>query len=133
MRRLFMRRQWTTFVSYFFVILALSLGVPKAVLALDAADLPSAIENATTPADHEAIAAYFDAQAKAARTMVEHHRTMASAYLNHPKPAAGKGVRSSVYKTMPKHCDDLIKSYETAAHEYKAMAAAHREAASEIK
>jgi hypothetical protein len=133
MRRPFMRRQLATFLSYFLVVSSLTLGVPAVVLAVDAVDLPSAIENAKTPADHEAIAAYYDAEAKAAQAMVEHHRAMAGAYAKNQKPAGSKGVRSSVYRTMPRHCDDLIKSYKSAAHEYEAMAAAHRKAASEIK
>jgi len=128
-----MRRLSATFLAYFLVVALLTLGVPTAALALDEADLPSAIENAKTAADHEAIAAYYDAEAKAARATVELHRRMASAYEKHRMPAGSKGVHSSVYRTMPRHCGDLIKNSEAAAHEYEAMAAAHREAASEIK
>jgi hypothetical protein len=105
------------------------LFAPRAVLALDAADLPSAIENAKTPADHEAIAAYYDGEAKAARAAAEQHRKMAAAYGKHPEPAGAKGVRSSIYKTMPRHCDQLVASYEAAAKDNDALAAAHREAA----
>ena len=128
-----MRRLSATFLSFFLVVSSLSLGVSAPALALDAADLPSAIENAKTAADHEAIAAYYDAEAKAASATVERHRAMAAAYAKPARPPAGKGVRSSVYRTMPGHCDDLIKDYKAAAHEYEKMAAAHRKAASEIK
>jgi hypothetical protein len=128
-----MRRLSVSFLSFFLVVSSLTLGMPTAALALDAADLPSAIENAKTAADHEAIAAYYDAEAKAARATVERHRAMAAAYARPPKAPAGKGERSSLYRMMPRHCDDLIKDYEAAAHEYEAMAAAHRKAANEIK
>jgi hypothetical protein len=120
-----------TFLSYFLVFSSLTLGVSTRALALDAADLPAAIENAKTPADHEAIAAYYDAEAKAASAAVEQHRAMATAYAKPVKPAGGKGTRLSVYRTMPGHCDDLVKDYKAAAHQYEKMAAEHRKIASE--
>jgi hypothetical protein len=128
-----MRRLSATFLSFFLVASSLTLAVSTRAFALDAADLPAAIENAKTPADHEAIAAYYDTQAKAALAEVERHRAMAGAYAKPPASGGSKGVRSSVYKTMPRHCDDLLKDYKNAAHEYQAMAAEHRKAASEIK
>jgi hypothetical protein len=116
-------------VSSCLLAASLVLVGPRAVLALDAADLPNAIENAKTPVDHEAIAAYYDAEAKAARTAAEQHRKMAAAYGKHPVPAGAKGTRSAIYKTMPKHCDQLVASYDAAAKEAEALAAAHREEA----
>ena len=95
-------------------------------------DLPNAIENAKTAADHEALAAYFDGEAKAARATAERHRRMAALYGKHPMPSGAKGTRASLGRTMPPHCDKLVASYEAAAAEYEAMAAAHREMASEV-
>ena len=126
-----MRRLTATFLASSLVVISLILGVPAR--ALDAADLPAAIENATTAADHEAIAAYYDAEAKAATATAERHRVMADAYKKTPKAPAGKGNRLAIYRTMPDHCGDLVKDYKAAAHEYEKMAAAHRKAASEIK
>ena len=128
-----MRRQSATFLSFVLAVVSLILWMPTVSVAVDAAGLPSAIENATTPADHEAIAAYYDSEAKAASAEVERHRAMAAAYAKTPKSPAGKGVRLSVYRTMAGHCDDLIKDYTKAAHEYEKMAAEHRKAASETK
>ncbi len=128
-----MRRLSGTFLFCFLFVASLVFVAPKAAIAIDATDLPSAIANAKTPADHEAIAAYYDAQAKAAREKVEQHRAMASAYKGHPAPAGSKTTHSGVFSTMPNHCDDLVKMYESSRKEYEAMAAAHRKAASEIK
>jgi len=128
-----MRRLSATFLSYALLAASLTLVVPKEVFALDATDLPAAIENAKTAADHEAIAAHFDAEAKAARATAEEHRKMAAAYGKHPKPGGGKGLRSQVYRTIRPHCEKLVASYETDAQEYEAMAASHREAATAIK
>jgi hypothetical protein len=103
--------------------------------ALDADDLPSAVENAKTAADHEAIAAFYEGEAKEARAQAEQHRAMGSTYKKHQQHSmpAGKGVPSTLNKTMPPHCDQLTATYEAAAKEYEAMAAAHREEASAIK
>ena len=115
------------------LVLLLAIACPGAARALDPGDLPNAIENAKTPADHEALAAYFEGEAKTAREMAERHRRMGERYRNLRKPAGLKGVRAPLERTMPRHCEKLVASYEAAAKEYEAMAAAHREAASEIK
>lgn len=115
------------------LVLMLAIVCPGAARALDPVDLPNAIENAETPADHEALAIYFEAEAKAARAMAERHRSMGARYKSLRKPAGLKGVRAQLERTMPRHCDRLVASYEAAATEYDAMAAAHREAASAIE
>ena len=94
-----MRRLSGTFLFCFLFVASLVFVVPRAAIALDATDLPSAIANAKTPADHEAIAAYYDAQAKAAREKVEEHRAMASAYKGHPAPAGSKATHSGVFSS----------------------------------
>jgi len=116
--------------SFSLLLAALAIAGPAAVWALEAADLPNAIENAKTAADHEAIAAYYDAEAKAARATAEEHRKMAATYRSFRAPAGAKGVRSTLHRTMPEHCDKVVASYEAAAAEFEGMAAAHREAAS---
>jgi hypothetical protein len=58
---------------------------------------------------------------------------MGERYRNLRKPAGLKGVRAQIEKSMPRHCDNLVASYETAAKEYETMAAEQREAASAIK
>jgi hypothetical protein len=112
---------------------SLCILVPQAAPALDADDLPSAIENAKTAADHEALAAYFEGEAKASRSRAERHRRMSALYGKYPKPSGTKGTRASLSKAMPPHCDKLVASEEAAAGEYDAMAAAHREMAAESR
>jgi hypothetical protein len=117
------------------IVLALSLALvgARASHALDADDLPNAIENAKTAADHVALAEYFETEAKSARTRAERHRKMSALYGNYPKPSGTKGNRASLGKSMPPHCDKLVADYEAAAAEYEAMAAAHRTMASELE
>jgi hypothetical protein len=114
-------------------VVSLVLVGPRAAQSLEAEDVPSAIENAKTAADHEALAAYFEGEAKAARTRAERHRRMAALYGKYPKPSGTKATRASLSKTMPPHCDELVASYEAAAADYEAMAAAHREEAAAVK
>jgi hypothetical protein len=121
------------FVSISLMAASLILVVPRAVFALDAEDLPAAIENAKTAADHEAIAAYYDAEAKAASATAEEHRRMAAAYGKRPKAAGTKGNRSTVYRTIRPHCEKLVASYEASARDYAAMATSHREAATALR
>lgn len=47
---------------------------------------------------------------------------------NNPSPG-GKGNRSQVYRTIGRHCEKLVASFEAAAQDFEAMAASHREAA----
>ena len=116
-------------------ILALLMTVTSTVAAraLDADDLPSAVENAKTAADHEAIAAYYEGEAKDVRAKASKHRSMGANYNKHAAHGGGKGVRTPLNKSMPPHCEKLAADYDAAAKEYDAMAAAHREEASALK
>jgi hypothetical protein len=114
-------------------VLSLVLVGPRAAQSLEAEDVPNAIENAKTAADHEALAAYFEGEAKAARARAERHRRMAALYGKYPKASGTKGTRVSLSKSMPPHCDKLVASYEATAADYEAMAAVHREEASAVK
>ena len=79
---------------------------PKSLEAL-------AAESASTPAQHQALAAYYRRKSAAAREDVETHREMALSYSNHQ--AGG----------MTAHCDNLAKAAQQQAAEYEALAAFH--------
>lgn len=115
------------------LVLSLPLVGPSVAHSLEEADLPQAVETARTPADHAALAAYFGAEAKAARARAERHRRMADLYARYPQPSGTEGTRASLSKTMPPHCNKLVASYEAAAAEYEAMAAAHRAIAGSVE
>lgn len=90
------------------------------------ADLPQRIESARTQADHEALAAYYDREASAARASAAEHRKMATSYQG--MVAGGRGGAS-----MAPHCNAIVRSQETIATEYEAMAAAHRQMGQQAK
>ena len=100
------------------VAAGLVFSVATPVSIAQAADVTEAqIAAARTPADHEAIAAKSDAEAKAADEMAANHESMAKAY----KAAGAKGTQS-----MASHCNRLVAQYRDAATEYRALATEHR-------
>ncbi len=101
------------------VAAGLVFSVTAPVSIAQAADVTEAqIAAARTPADHEAIAAAYDAEAKAADEMAVNHESMAKAY----KSAGAKGGAQS----MASHCGRLVTQYRAAAREYRALATEHR-------
>lgn len=87
------------------------------------ANIEEMVKNARTPADHQALAAHYDALAADAESRAASHRTMANSYRGIPIPKGGGTT------AMVQHCENLAKSFDSQAREYKAMAAAHRQMA----
>lgn len=83
-------------------------------------NLNEMIEKAKTPADHEAIAAYFDQEAAAAKKKADLHRGSAETYrkLKIAKP---------VY--MAEMCDSIAAGFDATAAEAEKLAKMHREMA----
>jgi hypothetical protein len=73
-------------------------------------NVEAALAAAKTPADHQALAAYFTAKAKEAQANVATHQRMSSLF-------GGKGKQS-----WEAHCHSLIKTYEEQAKDYAALA-----------
>jgi hypothetical protein len=105
-----------------------SLAAFAAALALFASiPLPAVAEvteaqivAARTPADHEAIAKSYDADAAAAEAAASKHKAMARAY-----QSVG-GPKKTGPNSMVRHCERLVKTYTDAAADYRALAAEHR-------
>lgn len=94
-----------------------------------AADGPSgdAVENASTAADHNAIADSYEEQAKNARARAQAHHSMGTSYGKGPAYRLHPGRKNA----MTNHCKRLTDSYNQTADTYDQMAKAHREAAAE--
>jgi hypothetical protein len=108
------------------LVVALLSFVGVGARALTAADLPDAIANAKTPADHEAIAAYYDEEAKTAREQAKRHQDMGAVYKKAPAAPAKAGGGHVFHRQMGEHCDKIAATYEESAKELETMAAAHR-------
>ncbi len=103
-----------------FALAAALMAAPAAVLRAqaDATILEQVlIESATTPAQHAALANYYDAKAAAARKEAEDHRAMGAAY---------GGAKVVEIARMREHCDKLATLYTQQAEEFKALASMHR-------
>jgi hypothetical protein len=85
-------------------------------------NLEKAVTEAKTPADHEAIASYYDKEAATAKAKAAEHHKLMEAYRN----LAGKGQFR-----MEEHCQRLAQSYESIAADDTALATAHRQMAQE--
>lgn len=78
---------------------------------------------ADKPEEHVALAKYYREQAAEARNQVAHHRQMRQGYQR------GGPKVESMFAGMRSHCDNLIKTYDSAAKEYEQMAAEHEKMA----
>lgn len=84
---------------------------------------PATIQAAKTPANHEAIAKAYDAQAMKLEKMAEMHKNLGETY----KQPGGKPWQAA----QGKHCDSLAMDLKAAAQEERALAAEHRNMAKE--
>jgi hypothetical protein len=112
------------------VLLAAGLALPITyAVGAENVDILQKVQTAKTPADHEAIAAYYEQQAAAAKKNADMHRQMAETYKG-GGTAIGKGSGATA---MPQHCQNLAKSFDEEAAQYAAMAQVHRELAKSAK
>lgn len=79
------------------------------------------IAEAKTPADHEAIAAYYEKQAQEAHQQHGLHQEFSKSYSTVPVLKTKTGAVA--------HCNTIAKKYEDIAKEYEALAKMHREMA----
>ena len=110
------------------VIAIVTIVAAGAVLPISSAQEDKSIEQliteAKTPADHEAIAAYYDKEAQAAHQKHAEHQKMKEWYKNTPMMSKGG---------FGTHCDSLISLDDKAAKQYEALAKSHREMAKSAK
>jgi hypothetical protein len=84
------------------------------------------IEAARTPADHQALAKHYVAEADAARAKAAEHRRMSTSYQGMIGGGRGGG-------SMAAHCNALASSFDGIAAQFDAMAASHRQMAEQAK
>jgi hypothetical protein len=81
---------------------------PLQARAGDDVNIAKKIAEAKTAADHEAISAHFDAEAKAAKAKAQYHTEMGSSY----KKMDGALIEK---QHMDRHCDAITASFEAIA------------------
>lgn len=90
-------------------------------------DMRQALQNAKTRADHDALAKHYDDAAQEMQSKADEHKRLLAQYQS-KKALYGKSAQDLI-----NHCQSLIRVYEQAAAENRAMAKSHREVAGEIK
>jgi len=109
-------------------LFAAALALPTSpVSAADCSGLDAKISAAKTAAEHEAIAACYDAMAKDAQAKVDEHKKMAKAY------SMSSIGRQATKTHFHEHCEALVRIYESEAKEYDALAKAHDQMAKNAK
>ena len=104
------------------VIVAIALPTFRAVAAAETS-IDKMIATAKTASDHEAIANYYKQQAAEARSKADMHKKMAEQY-------SMSGIGNQATKThFHQHCETLVRSYQTQANEFDALAKAHQDMA----
>ncbi len=99
-------------------LLSIRAGAQPAVVT--DAQLDKVITNAKTPADREAIAAYFDQEAADTKKKADLHRRTAETYRN-------LKIAKPVY--MAQMCDNIAAMWDKIAADQEKLANAHREMA----
>jgi hypothetical protein len=105
------------------VAVTLAMSVPIYSQAAEEEPIVKLINDiADKPANHQAIAVYYRTLASEAREDATKHKAMRGKY-RHDHPTYKSGQDSG--QAMAKHCDKLIKNYESTAEEYEALAKLH--------
>ena len=88
-------------------------------------DLEQNIRQATTPADHQALAAFYEQEAQTARELSAKHLAMRDSYATIPVlQEKGRAVD---------HCNAIARKYQEMAKEYETLAAIHKTVAAQLK
>jgi len=97
------------------LVIAVMTGLPTMRAIAEDTNIEQMIENAKTPADHEAIAKYYDQQAAKDDEQAQLHQQQVKAYATNPR-----------LSTMQMHCSRLIDLSKEEAKQNRALAHDHR-------
>ena len=118
-------KTWKSIGIAMMVLAVGTLGYFSVSVAEDGKNIEQMIVDAKTPADHEAIAAYYDQEAQAAHQKHEEHLKLKASYEQIPHLASKTG--------LPWHCNTIATNYQKTAKEYEELAKLHRQMAKSAK
>jgi hypothetical protein len=119
-----MRRWRTTLAAVAGLGLMVVISLPF-VLAQPGDTIEQQIREANTPADHQALAAWYEKEAQAAQQLASKHFMMRDVY------AAARAMERK--DQAGEHCAFVAKKYQEMAKEYETLAAIHRMVAEQLK
>ena len=114
-------KTWKTIGTMVGILAVVALGYLPFSAAEDGKNIEQMISQAKTPADHEAIAAYYDKEAQDAHQKHALHQQFSKSYSTVPVLKTKTGAVA--------HCDTIAKKYEDIAKEDEALAKMHRDMA----
>lgn len=112
-------KTWKTIGAAVALLAIGALGYLPVGSAEEGQNIEQMIAEAKTPADHEAIAAFYAKEAEAARQQQEKHQKMRDLY------AATPALKTKSTTALD-HCDGLVKKYKGIAEDYQALAKLHK-------
>jgi hypothetical protein len=118
-------KMWKSIVMVAVFVAIGALGYAQLGSAQEGKSIEQMVTDAKTPADHEALAAYYEKEAQEAHQKHAEHLQLKAAYAKMPHLASKTG--------LPSHCDSIAKNYDQTAKEYEALAKAHRQMATSAK
>ena len=118
-------KTWKNIGAIAAVLAIVALGFLSFGLAEEGKNIEQMITEAKTPADHEAIAAYYEKEAQEARQKHKEHQQMSNSYATVPVLKTKTGAVS--------HCNTIAKKYQDIAKEYEALAKLHKNMAKSAK
>src|SRR5712692_9593867 len=124
-RRRNIMKTWKIISAAVATMAIVALGYLPFGSAEEGKNIEQMIAEAKTPADHEAIAAYYEKEAQDAQQKYEEHLKLKAAYAKIPHLASKTG--------LPSHCDSITKKYENIAKDYEALAKLHKGMAKSAK
>lgn len=86
------------------------------------------VENAKTPAEHQALANYYRERAAGSRAEAKEHDRMAHTYMPSGQPKMSWGTVQQ-HQKMASHCKKISEQSESIAKEFDALATLHDEEA----
>jgi hypothetical protein len=122
--------KWLSFGLTAGLLVAAALVTERGAWSIDPqhriGDIDKMIEGANTKSDHEALAAHYEAEAKALEAKSADHERMREAYERAGRYPAWKGG-------LVQHCNILILKYREAAQENRELAKMHHQLAVGMK
>ena len=118
-------RTWKTIGAAAAVLAISALGYLPFGSAEEGKSVEQMITEAKTPADHEAITAYYKKEAQEAHQKHAEHQKMSDSYATIPVLKTKTGAVA--------HCNTIAKKYEEIAKEYEALAKLHQDMAKPAK
>jgi hypothetical protein len=117
-QRLRVKQWFTTIIAVGAVLIIMALVSLPLGTAGEGKNIVQKVRDAKTPADQQAIAAFFEKEAQAAQQAAKQHNELKAVYATKPD-----------MQTMVSHCDMLVKDYQEIAKELEGMAEMHKKMA----